>query len=78
MMSVAGCTAPRAVGARVTDPAEDVLLTPAETAALLRVHVETLRRWRKLGYGPAYIRVGHGYRYWRSVVLEWLNAESER
>jgi excisionase family DNA binding protein len=51
----------------------DVLLTPAETAALLRVHPSTLRRWRAEKRGPAYVRVGRGYRYWRSAVLTWLN-----
>lgn len=57
------------VGARVPD---DVLLTPAETAALLKVHVDTLRRWRAEGRGPAYVRAGRFYRYWQSAVLRWL------
>lgn len=51
---------------------EDRLPTPAETAALLRIHPATLRRWRDEGRGPAYVRVGRGYRYWRSAVLRWL------
>lgn len=54
-------------------PTEDELLTTAETAALLKVHVDTLRRWRLAGRGPAYVRIGSTYRYWRSVVLAWIN-----
>lgn len=56
---------------------DDVLLTPAETAALLKVHTDTLRRWRLNGYGPAFIRLGRGYRYWRSVVVAWLSEQGD-
>jgi excisionase family DNA binding protein len=52
---------------------DDVLMTTAETAELLRVHVDTLRRWRLSGYGPAYVRIGRTYRYWRSEVMAWLD-----
>jgi excisionase family DNA binding protein len=52
---------------------DDVLMTTAETADLLRVHVETLRRWRVEGRGPTYVRVGRTCRYWRSAVMAWLD-----
>jgi excisionase family DNA binding protein len=57
---------------------DDVLLTPAETAALLKVHPSTLRRWRAEGRGPAYVRAGRGYRYWRRAVLAWLEEQDDR
>jgi excisionase family DNA binding protein len=39
------------------------LLTPAEAAELLGVSEGTLRDWRYLKTGPAYIRVGQRPRY---------------
>jgi hypothetical protein len=41
----------------------DQLLTPEEAAGVLRKPVATLRQWRYLGRGPAYIRIEHAVRY---------------
>jgi predicted site-specific integrase-resolvase len=35
-------------------------LTPAELAELLRLREWTVRRWRKLGIGPCYVRLDSG------------------
>lgn len=58
----------------------DDLLTPEETAPVLKLSVSTLKdkRWR--GTGPAYIKLSPGrggrIRYRRRDVLQWL-AERE-
>ena len=41
-------------------PALDPLLTTAQTAALLGLQAQTLRKWRLQGLGPPYVRLGDG------------------
>jgi hypothetical protein len=55
---------------------EDVLLTTAEVAALLRRPIGTIRYWRHIGYGPRGFYVGRCVMYWRSEVLAWLYEQS--
>jgi excisionase family DNA binding protein len=52
------------------------LLTEAEAAEMLRSSVPTLRRWRRLGTGPASIKSGRKVLYRREALDRWL-AERE-
>ena len=53
---------------------ERALLTPAETAARLRVSRSTLRRWRFEGGGPPSRKLGpRTVRYERSALDEWVD-----
>jgi len=47
------------------------LLTEPEVAARLRVHVQTVRRWRKAGTGPPWSKVGRQIRYEAAAVDRW-------
>ncbi len=47
-------------------------LTSAEVAEALGVSEHTMRRWRRLGLGPTYARVGQRPRYAVESVEEWL------
>jgi hypothetical protein len=49
------------------------LLTPDETAALLRTHTRTLRRWAHQGYGVQPIPVGRKIMYLASDVEAYLD-----
>jgi len=51
------------------------LLTDVEVARQLAVSVSSLRRWRMLGSGPRFVRVG-GFlvRYLESDIAAWLNS----
>jgi hypothetical protein len=49
-----------------------VALTPAETAAIIGVRLETLARWRGEGRGPVFRRSGSCVRYTRASVKAWL------
>ncbi len=53
------------------------LLTLAETAAVLRTPVATLRYWRHLGVGPNGFRLGRRVVYRREDVDRWLAAQQQ-
>jgi excisionase family DNA binding protein len=53
------------------------VLKAAEAAAYLQVPAETLRRWRSLGIGPRYAKVGRHVRYRQAALDRWLE-ERER
>jgi len=57
-------------------PAGKELLTPAQAAEYLKVHRNTLLRWRKAGTGPPAIQMGRQWRYRREALDRWL-AERE-
>ena len=49
-------------------------LTEAEAASCLRIKKETLRKWRRNGCGPHYIRCGDRLvRYQEADIHEWLS-----
>lgn len=48
----------------------DDLLTPQQTADLLRVSIKTLANWRVSGRGLRFVRVGVRIRYVRRHVLD--------
>lgn len=58
------------------DPFE--LLDEQQAAAMLRVSLRTLRRWRQAGYGPATTRIGRFVRYRRGDVEAWILAQREQ
>jgi predicted site-specific integrase-resolvase len=47
-------------------------LTSAEVAEAIGVSEVTLRRWRRMGLGPTYARVGQRPRYPLESVEEWM------
>lgn len=55
------------------DPNE--LISPNETAKLLRVKESTLTLWRFQNRGPAYLKVGRYIHYRRADICEWLAAQ---
>ncbi|MEU4239656.1 helix-turn-helix domain-containing protein [Actinoplanes sp. NPDC026619] len=57
--------------------ADDELLTIEEVAAIFKVPVATVRKWRNNREGPDGFRVGKYVRYRRSVVDEFI-AKRER
>lgn len=48
--------------------------TEKEVAQQLHLSIETLRKWRVLGKGPAYCKVGSLVRYSQSAIQSWLEA----
>lgn len=50
-------------------------LTGQEFAALAKVHIATVRRWKRQGIGPTAHRVGPRLvRYSHAEVTAWLNS----
>lgn len=51
----------------------DRLLTPAEAAALLSISKETIRGWRRTGFGPPYVAIGaRRVRYRRRDIDDFI------
>ena len=51
----------------------DLVLTESEAARQLRVSVTGLRKWRRDGTGPAYVRLGGRLiRYRPTDIAQWL------
>ncbi|MHC2514601.1 MULTISPECIES: helix-turn-helix transcriptional regulator [Bradyrhizobium] len=50
------------------------LLTETEVADFLGKSVVTLARWRREGYGPAYVRIGRSPRYRREDLAFFMQA----
>lgn len=50
------------------------LFSADEVCELLSVSIHTLRRWRREGRGPAYIRLSQNDVKYRAVdIQEWIN-----
>ena len=55
----------------------ETLLTEQETAAFLKVKIYSLRKWRREGSGPCYIRCGGRLiRYVEGDIISWLKTNS--
>jgi hypothetical protein len=52
-----------------------VFLDAQQTAALLRLSVTTMARWRTQGLGPPYLKVGGRVLYDHAVVIAWANGQ---
>jgi predicted transcriptional regulator len=50
-------------------------MTQDEVAKLLRVTKGTLREWRRLKKGPAYIRASKAVFYMRADIKAWLERQ---
>lgn len=56
---------------------KSILLTEHEVAALLALSHRTLQRWRWLGQGPAFVKLGGAVRYERSEIERFIAAARE-
>ena len=56
---------------------EKILLTPTEAAAFLNLKPFTLSRYRAVGDGPAYCKLGAHVRYFRADLLAWAWARRQ-
>lgn len=52
------------------------LLTPEETAEILKMGVHALAERRRLKKGPDYIRVGGRVRYSPETIRQWLEVNT--
>ena len=55
----------------------DILLDQSAVSLRLNVAVRTLERWRVVGFGPAWLKVGRAVRYRERDLDAWL-ASRER
>jgi hypothetical protein len=57
---------------------DELLDLAAATIALRKKNSRTLKRWRDLGTGPAFIRLGRAIFYRRQAIRDWiLNQERD-
>ena len=57
---------------RRTDPVPVRLLDERETAARLGLSARTLQKWRLLGCGPRFVKLGHAVRYAEGEVQGFI------
>ena len=50
----------------------DPLMPSADVAKYLGVQIPALEKWRQLGTGPDYVKVGRLVRYKKSALDAWL------
>jgi len=63
----------------LTHSTTERLLFESEAARMLAVSPRTLRNWRTLGNGPAYIKIsGRCIRYRHADLIEFVDARSRR
>jgi hypothetical protein len=60
----------------------DKLLTTEEAADKMNLKPSTLKRWRRLGEGPPYHRLGNSdtgrVRYAEDAIQRWVDARATR
>ena len=69
---------PNGEESRMIDQDVERLLTVGDVERLVGVSPHTLKRWRKVGYGPPYkrLRGERGeIRYPKSKLVEWMNTD---
>jgi len=49
------------------------LLNETQVSEILQKSLATLRRWRVIGQGPEYIKVGPSVRYRAEVLEQWID-----
>ena len=64
------------VDKQIAGPPLDSLLTVEELAEILRVSVSALNKWRGLGRGPRFVRVGACVRYRASDVAAFVQLQT--
>lgn len=55
----------------------ETLFTARETAAALRIHVETLYRWVSEGRGPSYVQMGRKKMFRTAAIKEVLDKQEQ-
>ncbi len=53
------------------------LRSEREVAALLHVALATLRRWRLLREGPAWLKIGRAVYYHDSDIAAWIDSQRQ-
>jgi predicted DNA-binding transcriptional regulator AlpA len=54
------------------------LLNEHEAAAVLKLAVPTLRRWRWSGHGPRFAKIGRAVRYDPAELRAYIEAQTRR
>jgi len=60
------------------NPPTEEYLTPEDLAALLKVSINTVRAWRRLGKLPTCLKLGKLVRWPKTVIDEWAQNHQER
>lgn len=57
---------------------EDALLTERDVAALFRLEVRTVAKWRERSDGPPFVKYGKSVRYQRRALRQWMERNTFR
>ena len=54
----------------------DPIWTATEASNYMQMPQETLQKWRHIGTGPDFLKIGRHVRYRKSAVDRWLDTRS--
>ncbi|WP_396909482.1 helix-turn-helix transcriptional regulator [Mycolicibacterium sp.] len=59
----------------MTTPTNSTLMTLSEFASEAGIPLETVRYWRRVGYGPRYARIGKRVMVLRDEAQQWIREQ---
>lgn len=60
----------------MNSPDQAPYLDERQAGALLQMAPITLRKWRAIGSGPPYVKMGHAVRYSRAALEAWIASQT--
>ena len=65
------------MNANVNETKLEQLLSPEQVAILFGISVKTLSKWRSVGRGPNFIKIGRLPRYKKEDLICYINRKNE-
>lgn len=53
-------------------------LRDTDVAEMIGLSVATLQKWRQIGYGPDFIKIGYKVRYAKTSVDTWMESKTRK
>lgn len=61
-----------------TTPTMPLYLRDKDVANMLGLSPATLAKWRQIGYGPDFVKIGYKIRYAQAAVTSWMESKTRK